>query len=76
MQWLVGQRECSFWYDCWLGSCPLAFYNPTAASLLLVSFYWQGTVWDRGKLHDELPSFIVAHILLIPVSTEDQDLIR
>ncbi|KAH9662191.1 reverse transcriptase domain-containing protein [Citrus sinensis] len=47
-RWLVGQGECSFWYDCWLGSCPLYFFNPAAASSRPVSFYWQGTVWDRG----------------------------
>lgn len=75
-RWLVGQGECSFWYDCWLGSCPLYFFNPAAASSRPVSFYWQGTVWDRGKLEDILPTSIVEQILLVPISCEEPDLIR
>ena len=39
-RWLVGQGECSFWYDCWLGSCPLYLFNPAATSSRPVSFYW------------------------------------
>ncbi|KAH9750075.1 reverse transcriptase domain-containing protein [Citrus sinensis] len=74
-RWLVGQGECSFWYDCWLGSCPLYLFNPAAASSRPVSFYWQGTVWDRGKLEDILPSSIVEQILLVPISCAEPDLI-
>lgn len=76
VHWLIGRGECSFWYDCWLGSYPLTLYNPTAASMVPVFFYWQGTVWDGGKLQEVLPSSIVAHILLIPIYREELDLIR
>lgn len=63
-------------YDCWLGSCPLVIYNPVAASSILVSSFWQGTVWDRGKLEDILPSSIIAQILLASISGGEADLIR
>ena len=67
--------EGCFWYDCWLGSCPLAFYNPVVAYLVPISFYWQDTIWDRGKLQDVLPFLIVVHILLIPISSGEPDVI-
>lgn len=54
----------------------MALYNPAAASVVPFLFYWQGTVWDRGKLQDVLPSSIVAQILLVPISREEPDLIR
>ena len=74
--WLVGMGDCSFWYNCWLGFCPLFLYNPAAASLVPISFYWQDTVWDRGRLKDILPSSIVEQILLAPISYGEPDLIR
>lgn len=58
-----------------MGSFPLVIYNPVAASSILVSFFWQETVWDRGKLEDILPSSIVAQILLASSSSGEADLI-
>lgn len=65
MHWLLGCGECSFWYDYWFGSCPLVFYNVVVASLVLVSFYWQASIQDRGKLQAVLVSSIVEQILLV-----------
>lgn len=41
------------------------FYNVAAASLVLVSFYWQASIQDRGKLQAVLVSSIVEQILLV-----------
>lgn len=65
MHWLLGYGECSFWYDYCFGSYPLVFYNVVAASLVLVSFYWQASIQDRGKLQAVLVSSIVEQILLV-----------
>ena len=59
MRWLIGHGESSFWYDCWLCSCPLVIYNLTMAFRVLISFYWRGTICDKGKLQDVLSFSIV-----------------
>lgn len=49
---LMGLLMCVGWlvmgsvvlYNCWLGSCPLVIYNPITAFIVLVSFYWRGTI--------------------------------
>lgn len=43
---------------------------------MLISFYWHDTVWDRGKLKDVLPYFIVVQILLVPISRREPYLLR
>lgn len=47
---------------------PLFLLNFIAASMILMSFFWQGAVLDRGRLLFVLPTSIVDHILLISIS--------
>lgn len=54
----------------------LVIYNPTMASIMSISFYWWGIVWDKGELLNVLPFSIVKQILLVTISSRESNLIR
>ena len=55
---------------------PLSYFNPSAASMALISSFWCGMDWDRGKILSVLPSSVVEQILLVPISGVGLDILR
>lgn len=58
-----------------VGLLPFGLLQPCNGFWGADFFYWRGTVKDRGKLQDVLPSSIVAQILLFPIFSTKPDTI-
>lgn len=65
IQWRLHNGKCSFWWDNWLGSGPLA-YNRTEGGRpgnMQVSYFWNEGHWDLQKLNGIAPVHKISEIM-------------
>ncbi|XP_070039476.1 uncharacterized protein [Nicotiana tomentosiformis] len=62
-------RNCSFWWDNWLGSGPLAAHRNEGGrpGNVSVSYFWNNGQWNLQRLNESAPAHMIALIIQTPI---------
>ncbi|XP_019235632.1 PREDICTED: uncharacterized protein LOC109215963 [Nicotiana attenuata] len=65
IQWRLHNGKCSFWWDNWLGSMPIAFSRTEGGrpGNTSVSNFWNEGRWDLQKLNGTAPAHKISEIM-------------
>ena len=74
IHWQLHIGNCSFWWDNWLGTGPLAQYTSSSFRLnnTKVSEFWENGAWSWRKLQEQAPASQLDRIMATAIPQQQQ----